>query len=189
MAREHRYRPFKWTRVTQSAAQAVADGRESDVEIIARFNVAERTFYNWRKHPDFVARVAGLVERTRLALQERGIAVKENRVDALVARQKLLLQVIAARAIEHSAAPGGATGLLVMQVKGIGRGLDFERVEEYAVDTGLLHEMREIEKQAAIELGEWEERVTNTIEGTLPDADLARAIAALAAAGGAGAGA
>lgn len=51
--------------------------------------------------------------------------------------------------------PGGNTGLLVRTTKGIGSGDTFQIVDEYAVDTGLLRELREHEKQAAQELGQW----------------------------------
>jgi len=48
------------------------------------------------------------------------------------------------------------------QVKGIGRGEDFEVVHIYAVDGTLLREIREIEKQAAQELGQWSEKHEHT---------------------------
>ena len=38
------------------------------------------------------------------------------------------------------------------------KGKRFETIEEFLIDTGLLREMREHEKQAAIELGEWAEK-------------------------------
>lgn len=54
---------------------------------------------------------------------------------------------------------GGKTGLIVHNVKGVGKGDDFQLIDLYEVDTGLLREMREHEKQAAQELGDWTERV------------------------------
>lgn len=53
--------------------------------------------------------------------------------------------------------PGGKTGLLVREIKSIGAGPNSREVEEYKVDTGLLKELREHERQAAIELGQWQE--------------------------------
>lgn len=52
---------------------------------------------------------------------------------------------------------GGSSGLLVRQVKQIGSGESSRIVEEYKLDTELLAEFREHEKQMAIELGQWEE--------------------------------
>ena len=77
-----------------------------------------------------------------------------------------MTEVIRQRAVNLKDVPGGGnTGLLVRQVKGIGKGEDFQVVEEYAVDTGLLRELREHEKQAAIELGEWTEKQDVTSGG------------------------
>ena len=87
--------------------------------------------------------------------------------------------MIEARAEEHKDVPGGSTGLLVRQVKLVkiysvpGQDLEDDEpdaadvlcsaklnqvVYEYAVDTGLLKELREHERQAAQELGQWTEK-------------------------------
>ena len=85
-------------------------------------------------------------------IERRGIAIHQNRVDALAERHRLLERVIAERAEEMSAeTPGGGTGLLVRRFKVTRQGV----LHEYAVDTGLLGELREHEKQIAQELGEW----------------------------------
>ncbi len=49
---------------------------------------------------------------------------------------------------EFNRVPGGATGLIVRKLKKEGT--------EYELDTGLLSEFREHEKQIAIELGQWQ---------------------------------
>jgi hypothetical protein len=68
--------------------------------------------------------------------------------------------VIAARAADPALqdVPGGKTGLIVRDVRGIGKGANFQLVAVYAVDVGLLAEMRQIEKQAAQEVGQWVDR-------------------------------
>lgn len=66
-----------------------------------------------------------------------------------------MLRVIEARSKDMAEVPGGDTGLLVRKLKSIGSGENTKTVEEYAVDTGLLSELREHEKQAAQELGQW----------------------------------
>jgi len=63
-----------------------------------------------------------------------------------------------AAAVEFAEVPGGTTGLLVHTYKAIGTGEFVEKVDEYAVDTGLLAELRAHEKQAAQELGQWVEK-------------------------------
>ena len=52
-------------------------------------------------------------------------------------------------------------------LKQLGRGDEAETVEEFRVDTGLLKELRETEKQAAQELGQWAEKHEVTGEVTL----------------------
>jgi hypothetical protein len=84
---------------------------------------------------------------------------KQNRLDAYNRRWKLLHDVIDGRAEEmQGEAAGTGTGLLVHQVKSIGFGPNNHTVDEYAVDTGLLKAMLELEKQAAVETGQWSEK-------------------------------
>ncbi|MBV8071739.1 MAG: hypothetical protein JO270_17645 [Acidobacteriaceae bacterium] len=59
---------------------------------------------------------------------------------------------------EHQKAPGGDQGIQVRTIKGTGGGDNFVRVEEYEVDTGLLKEYREYQKQLAQEKGDWTEK-------------------------------
>jgi hypothetical protein len=75
--------------------------------------------------------------------------------------------VIAERAADPDMAnvPGGRTGLLVRRVKVIGSGDNAREVCEYEVDTGLLKELRELEKQAAVEAGQWS--TTSEVRGVV----------------------
>jgi hypothetical protein len=52
----------------------------------------------------------------------------------------------------------GKPGLSPKTLKGIGKGEDFQTVEEYRVDTASIAEIRDIQKQAAEELGQWIKR-------------------------------
>jgi hypothetical protein len=63
---------------------------------------------------------------------------------------------------------GGETGLLVRQIKLAASGAT---VEEFAVDTGLLKELRAHQEQAAKELGQWTEKreVTGKAEAHMPE--------------------
>lgn len=106
-------------------------------------------------------------------VKQQGIALKQNRIDELVARHNLMKQVIAERAAHPHLVdvPGGSTGLVVKHLKSVKH--VYERdpddhdsetrqfiVEQWesAVDTGLLKELREHEKQVAQERGEWTEK-------------------------------
>lgn len=128
----------------------------SDAEIAAAVGVTRQGLALWKQHQEFQARIAHHVQTFQEKIVANGIARRQNRVNALNDRWHRMQKVIEERADEHDgAAAGGGTGLLVRQVKLASTGV---QVEEFAVDTGLLKEMRETEKQAAQELGQWTEK-------------------------------
>ena len=173
---------FVWTKARERAAKLVADDRLTNEQIAADVGVSRRTLDNWKTWPEFQERVAQIVERTRKAILSRGIAVKANRVGSLHDRWERLQRVIEERAGDALVAdvPGGTTGLLVpepmlLKVQGemgedgrfIATG-ESQIVYKYAVDTGVLKELRDIEKQAAQELGQWTEKVQHSGDEDAP---------------------
>jgi len=146
----------------------VADDSQSDQDIADTLRIGKRTLERWKLLPAFKARVAEIVAAYREAVMSEGIADKANRVADLNDRWKRMRQVIVKRAADPKLAsvPGGDTGLLVHQVKGIGKGPDFMLVDMYAVDTALLAEMRNTETAAARELGQLIERHDITTRDT-----------------------
>lgn len=96
----------------------------------------------------------------RAKLETRAIADLQRRVDGYDKRRGELLTIVAERSVstDYTKIPGGRTGWLVRTVKQIGGGDHAERVEEYAFDAGLHRELRELEKQAAQDLGQWTDR-------------------------------
>lgn len=135
-----------------------------------------RLLVRWSAAHGWQARLAEIAEQERAAIVARGIAEKQNRIRTYDEIARGLQVVIAERAQDPTlqVVPGGRTGLLVRQVKlvkvyksepvedGDGETLfsakrDIE-VEEFAVDTGLLKELREYNKQASIEMGQWVEK-------------------------------
>ena len=120
--------------------------------------MAVQTLWEWRRQPEFQARVATLRAGIESEIFDRGIAIRANRVKALNDRWTRMRKLIEARAAdpEMQDVPGGSTGLLTKNVKGVGGGDDFEVVPIYAADTALLKELRDHERQAAIELEQWE---------------------------------
>ena len=150
---------FEWTKTREKAALLVANGQLTEDEIAAKLSINRRTLVRWKTEEAFKARVAEHVAAIREALKDNGIAEKLNRVAAYNDRWKRMQEVIEQRAKAHAdVEAGGNTGLVVRQIKGIGKGENFREVEEYAVDTGLLRELREHEKQAAQELGQLTEK-------------------------------
>jgi hypothetical protein len=166
---------FRWTEGRERAAALLAEDRLSDEDIANLVGITRQALQKWKARPEFMARVDGIVEKIRIAVEAEGIANKVNRVALLNDMWRRQQAVIAARAGEYAHIPGGDTGLLVRTVNiakvyEVGDP-DDERmnptketilVEEYAVDTGLLKEMRETAKQAAIELRQWTEQREET---------------------------
>ena len=176
---------FKWTAKTTKAAQLVAADKLKDKQIAKAVGVAERTLERWKLNPEFVAKVNEIVERVDAAILKRGIANRARRVAILDDMAGRLLTVVEERAKEHrdnakarkkaqqvikegtveardvpilpGVGAGGETGLLVRQIKLAASGAT---VEEFAVDTGLLKELRAHQEQAAKELGQWSEKTT-----------------------------
>lgn len=93
-------------------------------------------------------------EFEREAITE-GLARRAVRLREKMERHALLKQVISERAdhVEMQDAPGGKTGLLCLDYKG----KDADRAV-YKLDAALLKEMRDIEREIAIELGQWTEK-------------------------------
>ena len=113
----------------------------------------------WSKGHQWQKRLEQAAKEQRQAIIARGIIEKQNRLDAYNDLFKRSYDVIKARAgDETSTGPGSGSGLLARTYKGVGKGDDFKLIEEYAVDTGLIREMRELAKQTAQEMGEWTER-------------------------------
>ncbi len=151
---------FTWDGQTELAAQLVANGELTDTEIATEIGRDYSTLWRWRQNPEFAAKVEEHLERIRATLRRRAVSMAEKRVNRLNRDWVRLQRVIEERGEDASMAsvPGGTTGLVCRTIKGVGRGEDFQLVETYEVDTGTLRELRDIEKQAAQELGQWVER-------------------------------
>lgn len=150
-----------------TAASLVAADDLTDEQIAAEVGITRRQLTTWKRHPDFGALVQQHLEAFRRRVESRGIASRYRRVASQDERWRRLQRVIDERAAdvdsgtyvdevgEDRTVPGWGTGLLVRQEKPHGI--------EFAVDTGLLKEMRELEKHAATELGQWSEKHDHTI--------------------------
>ena len=79
-------------------------------------------------------------------LRQERISSLQQRIDGYNERRQKLLAVIGERAIAGWDAPGASSGLLVRRERSVGSGKNRKLVDEYVVDTGLLRELRELEK-------------------------------------------
>lgn len=181
------------TGARETAALLIAQDQLTDMQIAAECGVkASKTIQRWRNDPVIAARVAEHRASWRAEIKAKGIADVQNRVDEANARHLLMKQVIAERAADPTmeGIPGGTTGLLVRQVKFV-KVLSVKRdrptsladepehdddiitpersvaqVEEYAVDTALLHELRMHEDEVAKHLGQLVERREDKLDAT-----------------------
>lgn len=148
---------FEWNVTRLEAAQLVAEGSLAPKEIAAKLGIDYSTLWRWEQKPEFAAKVQEHIDEYDRLIRRRGIARLTRRVDAQNDRWRRAQELLAARAADPTMAdvPGGNTGLLVRSYKSIGSGESAQVVEEYAFDAALYREMRELEKQAAQELGQW----------------------------------
>lgn len=154
-----------WTKQRVQAAQLVAQGDLTQAEIAEKLKVGQRSIERWCADPQFQARVASIVEETAQQIKAQGIRLKENRVKNLQARVDKMLELIEKRGAEMGKNPaeveiGGATGLLVRAYDRFGNLI-------YKFDAALLREMREHERQAAVELGQWTEKQDIGLTGNI----------------------
>ena len=173
---------YQWSERRERAALLLAEDELSDEVIAAQCGVSRSALKKWKQHAEFAARVAGHVEAIRAAILSAGIADRVKRVKALNDRHRRLEQVIDARSAwaerdadnrrremddpgadleEFEEAPGMLTGLVVRVETPVKGGVKVE----YKVDTSMLAEMRDTERQAAQEVGQWTERRDVTSAG------------------------
>jgi Helix-turn-helix of insertion element transposase len=140
------------------AVLLLAEDEDSDEAIASKVGVGRTTLWKWKAWPEFQEAVQQHCAQLATDLSRYHIARRDKRMKALNDRWERAKRVIDARAEEHKAIPGGDSGLLVRQIKVVGHGKDQVRIEEYVSDTGLMGEMRQTEKQAAVEAGQWSEK-------------------------------
>jgi hypothetical protein len=122
--------------------------------------------------PAFTERVNEIKTELAAVIRAEGIANKQNRLAAYQQRWNLLERVRQERGDDPTMAEvaGGRTGILVRDIKLVkhidetdpvaGQRTFQKEYETFAVDTPMLKEWREIEKQMAMETGQWEEKTT-----------------------------
>jgi hypothetical protein len=155
-----KYTEFEWTPQKEEAALLLAEDDLTDQEIADQLGCHRQTLALWKRHAAFTDRIKVIRKKIGDRLERYAIARKPRRVKALQERIDKMQRVIDQRSEEYQTnpelinVPGGDTGLLVRKITSIGAGVNFQRVDEHPVDTALLKEMREVEKQAAVECGQ-----------------------------------
>lgn len=84
----------------EEAAQLIARGRLTYLQIAERVHVGERTLYRWLKNDGFQRRVVEILSEYAARATKTGLALKANRVAELTEQYNLLAQLIASRAAD-----------------------------------------------------------------------------------------
>ncbi len=147
--------PFAWSAKQERAALLLAEGALTQQQVADVVGVTRQTVSKWLQQPEYTKHIAGLQHAMYERMLQIGIANKEARIVGMVGRHRRMQDVIAERAAgTREPVPGGRSGLLVRQRKMIGSGDGSTIVTEYAFDSALAREMRELEKQIAQETGQ-----------------------------------
>jgi transcriptional regulator with XRE-family HTH domain len=151
----------------QRAVRLLVQDKLTDEKIAEACGVTRQTITNWKREPDFIAAMHEVAAEVAQALYDLPITHRRNRVVDLQTIRDKLMQVITERGMspEMAGIAGGETGLLTRRMTKVGHGKETEYVWEYAVDVGMLKELRATLEQAAKELGQWVERVDDNPAG------------------------
>lgn len=160
-------------RISSKQAQAavlLAEDRLTHAQIASDCRISERTLYNWKRDPAFLAEVKRIEAQLAEAALTRGIAQRWRRLDRLQRDWRRLQKLIEARAAAMAGdVDGGETGLLAHDQKSVGHGENAQVVDVYRFDKAIMDALLNIEKQAAEELGQWVDKVAPTTpDGTKP---------------------
>lgn len=144
------------------AATLIAADYLSDEQIAQKIGVNRGTIWRWRQEPEYVARIDSIRLEMIEKIRRRGIANKDWRIKQLQDHILKLLELREERMANPDLAKISKTGLVVHDVKGVGKGADFQMVDTYSLDVGWSKEFRETMKQAAQESGQWVDKVAST---------------------------
>jgi hypothetical protein len=146
------------------AAQLIVEGKLTRREIGEVVGVSARHLQNWAKKPDFQE----MIENARLVYSKRflteGLAQRGRRLLVLNQVHEKVLDAVTERANSDDMqnVPGGTTGMVAKQIKGIGKGDDFAVIETYSIDTPVVKSILEIHNAVREELGENKQRLEMT---------------------------
>lgn len=152
---------FQWTRQRREVARLLTEEMMTPKQVMAETGMSYQQLWKLRNNPIFADYVNQLQNEFTKQAMNKGIASKIRRLSEQTDRWDRMQQVITERATDPTLAnePGGKTGLMVRDVKISGP----YSIDVFSVDTGLLHEMRELEKLVGQETGDLDLRSTTDI--------------------------
>lgn len=120
--------------------------------------VTDRTLRNWKRHPEFQARISQLIDELQERARQKGLGRLDRRKAAAEDRHRRMTALFEARAEAGGRGIGADTGMIVKSFKVVGGGEEAYTVEEWSFDHQLMRELRELEKQVAQDTGDWSEK-------------------------------
>lgn len=144
---------WAWTKQKREAARQLVNDVQI-TEIAQQLKTTPMTIYRWRQVPEFQTFMAQLEAQWRDEALNKGLGVRERRLQRLYLIEQKIMDVIDARAKELGRLIGGSTGLIVAETKIIGSGDNAVMIEVEQADTGLLREYRALLAQIADETGQ-----------------------------------
>jgi hypothetical protein len=126
----------------------MAESGKPDRWVCKQVDVTPRALIEWKKHPEFMARVDAILNEYAAAVRRKGIAALERRIDSYLADWDRIETILRERGKEMAGVSGGSTGLIALDYKG--KDAD---TPVYAFDAGLMREARALREQLAKELG------------------------------------
>lgn len=174
---------FQWTHEKEQAALLFGTEREITIADAAqRLGCSTRAIDNWKARPEFKARIEEHFSAWKARVREKGIALKESRIlsyledyDAIqtIRRERatlygpqvakdpdgnILFDPNTGQPLILPGLPGGTTGFVVLEKRTVA-GVS---VDHHVYDRALAAESRELRKQLATELGEFEQKLSVT---------------------------
>lgn len=144
------------------AVELLAEGSTPIEQVAKQLGLNRRTLWTWRQEPAFLAALKAYEAELEQDSLRFAIARRRERLSDYDQRRFKFLQIVAKRAAwfaeNRPDVPGGETGLLQIQLKVVGSGPAAYTVEEYLPDVALSRELRELNRAAATELGQWSEK-------------------------------
>ena len=165
------------------AAIYLAEGHLSERQIAQELSIARSTLQEWKQEPDFQDVQAEYEHQIRAECLSLSIANKFDRLQTLDMLYRKGKQIIQSRAERYSAElavddavnatrrifgdvtpPEAATGMLVRTETVNASGM---KTVNWSYDNALAKDLKDTEKQAAQELGQWEEKASVDMQQTV----------------------
>lgn len=100
-----------WTRTKIQAAQMIAEDDLSDMLISKKLGVSNKTIWNWKQYPEFIARVNQIMAAWNASMMNSGLARKEKRLEALKKMHAATSIITEERAFKYGAKTASALKL------------------------------------------------------------------------------